>query len=223
MIKILKTKFEVNMKDTIYGPKFRQLRKEQNITLEQAAKGITSRSTLSLWENGNDNLSFLQVLTLLQKIHEQPIEFITHSISPELRDLAVELGKLYIQSDTHSLKKYALTKLKSSNAQPQNKIVFLEACIACNFYTDLTNDNLLTDRGCQRLTNILANISEWNYENIYYFGNTSGLIPAQNIYRLTISLINYSINKKLNTKRWYDDVIVGVSNSIAILLKKTTN
>ncbi len=42
----------------IYGAKFRELRKQQNITLTKAAKGITSKSTLSLWENGKDNLSF---------------------------------------------------------------------------------------------------------------------------------------------------------------------
>lgn len=46
------------MSKNTYGPKFRELRKEQDITLLKAAKGITSKSSLSLWEQGKDNLSF---------------------------------------------------------------------------------------------------------------------------------------------------------------------
>ncbi|EEJ71705.1 hypothetical protein HMPREF0548_1426 [Lactobacillus ultunensis DSM 16047] len=41
---------EMEMKDEIYGPKFRILRKNKDITLVKAAKGITSKSSLSLWE-----------------------------------------------------------------------------------------------------------------------------------------------------------------------------
>lgn len=208
------------MKDTVYGPKFRQLRKEQNITLEQAAKGITSRSTLSLWENGNDNLSFLKVLTLLQKINIQPIEFFENFISPELRDITKKINKLYITNNIQKLRKYAIDQLKLANNYPQNKILFLEACYICNFYQDLTNMNLLSDSEYTRLKNIFSNISNWSYENVYFFGNTSGLLSSTIIYRLTLSLINYSINEKLNTQRWYDEIIDAVSNSIAILLKK---
>ena len=80
------------MKDKIYGPKFRKLRKRKGITLVKAAKGVTSKSTLSLWEKGSDNLSFNQVLNLLENNHIQPIEFIENPILPELLTITYQIN-----------------------------------------------------------------------------------------------------------------------------------
>lgn len=46
---------------TSIGEKFRKLRKEQNITLVQASKGICDPSNLSRWENGKITLEFNKV------------------------------------------------------------------------------------------------------------------------------------------------------------------
>ncbi|CDI58882.1 helix-turn-helix domain-containing protein [Lactobacillus helveticus] len=204
----------------IYGAKFRELRKQQNITLTKAAKDITSKSTLSLWENGKDNLSFNQVLELLKHIHTQPIEFIENIISSDLLSLSEKIHLAYVASDTVTLHRYVIKKRELSKKHPQNNDIFLEYCFTCMFYQDLSSDNIFTKYDKIRLTNILTNISEWNYKNIFYFGNTLGLLDPENINRLCSSLITYSINEKLYHQRWYDEVLAAILNSISILVRR---
>ncbi len=207
------------MKDSIYGPKFKELRKEQNITLVQAARGITSKSTLSLWENGNDNLSFSQVLKLLNKINIQPIEFIDHLISADMQAFIYKIDLAYVKSDVLTLHKYAIKAIKVARQNPQDKAAFLKSCIADNFYQDLSNNDLLTKNEKERLANILSNISEWNYADIFYFCNSTEILPPHVIYRLSMSLINYSANEKLYLRRWYSDVLNAILNSISNLTR----
>ncbi|KRL91536.1 helix-turn-helix domain-containing protein [Lactobacillus kalixensis] len=206
--------------DNIYGKKFRELRKQQNITLQKAADGITSKSTLSLWEMGKDNLSFNQVLMLLNKINIQPIEFLENPVSPELLDITHKIDSAYIASDIDTLYKYVTEKRALFNSHPQELDYFIEYCFACTFYQDLSQNKSFTDLDKKRLTSIMSNISEWNYKTVFYFGNTLGLLTPHNINRLANSLITYSLNHKLNHKRWYDEVLAALLNSIAVLLKR---
>lgn len=208
------------MLENTYGPKFRELRKEQDVTLIKAAKDITSKSSLSLWEHGKDNLSFNQVLRLIKRIHIQPIEFIDNLISPELSNMARKIDAAYVASDLGTLHKYVIEKSKLSQAHPQSQEYFIEYCYACTFYQDLSENKLFTKNDQKRLTNILSNISEWNYKNIFYFCNTLGLLDSKSISRLCSSLITYSINEHLNHKHWYNEVLAAVLNSISILIRK---
>lgn len=57
------------MKYSFYGVKFRQLRKQQHLSLSEAAKGITSRQTLGNWELGKGNMDFNKVLSLLKSMY----------------------------------------------------------------------------------------------------------------------------------------------------------
>lgn len=208
------------MLENTYGPKFRELRKEQDVTLIKAAKGITSKSSLSLWEQGQDNLSFNQVLRLIKRIHIQPIEFIDNLISPELSNMARKIDVAYVASDLVTLRKYVIEKAELAQAHPQNQEYFIEYCYACTFYQDLSENKPFTKNDQKRLTNILFNISDWNYKNIFYFANTLGLLDSKSISRLCSSLITYSINKQLNHRRWYSEVLAAVLNSISILIRK---
>lgn len=208
------------MLENTYGPKFRELRKEQDVTLIKAAKGITSKSSLSLWEQGKDNLSFNQVLKLIKRIHIQPIEFFDYLVSPKLINMSIKIDAAYVASDIATLRKYVIDKAELSQAHPQNQEYFIEYCFACTFYQDLSENKPFTENDQKRLTNILSNISEWNYKNIFYFCNTLGLLDAKTIHRLANSLINYSLNHELEHRRWYDEVLSAVLNSAAILIKR---
>ena len=69
------------------GEKYKELRKEQSITLAQAAKGICATSNLSRWENGKITLEFNKVLALLSQIHISPTEFIGYADIVQENDL----------------------------------------------------------------------------------------------------------------------------------------
>lgn len=203
-----------------YGLKFRNLRKRQHITLVEAANGITSKSSLQRWEQGKDNLSFNQVLLLLKRIHIQPMEFLETITSSQLYRIANKINIAYVKSDKQALHKYALENIAKYRSNPQDINSFFESCIACNFYNDLFNENLLNYKEINQLTSNLINIDEWNYEYLFYFGNTLGLLDSSSIYRLSISLINYSNNEKIFNRKWYDDVLNTLLNAITSLIRK---
>lgn len=48
----------MNKKDNVYGQKYRKLRVLHHISLVNAAKNVTNKSTLAEWEKGKDNLSW---------------------------------------------------------------------------------------------------------------------------------------------------------------------
>ena len=73
------------MKYEIYGIKFRKLRKQQHLSLKQAAEGVTSRQTLGNWELGKGDMDFTKVLLLLRKIHVQPIDIKKNNVSEDMR------------------------------------------------------------------------------------------------------------------------------------------
>lgn len=211
------------MKDKIYGPKFRKLRKSKGITLVKAAKGVTSKSTLSLWEKGSDNLSFNQVLNLLENNHIQPIEFIENPILPELLTITYQINTYYLKNNILALYKYTIVKQKSAVNNPKSKIAFLKYCYVCNFYQDLSQDSIFSEYDKKRLTNILFQISNWHYEDIFFFGNTLGLLDPQTIYKLSNRLIQYSINMNISTKRWYISILDSLLNALSVLIRKDHN
>ena len=45
----------MNKKDNVYGQKYRKLRVLHHISLVNAAKNVTNKSTLAEWEKGKDN------------------------------------------------------------------------------------------------------------------------------------------------------------------------
>lgn len=59
----------------MYGQKFKALRLQQHISLEQAANRVISPSTLSRWENNKIDIRFNLVIKLLDNIHINLKEF----------------------------------------------------------------------------------------------------------------------------------------------------
>lgn len=208
-----------NIKDPIYGPKFRELRKLNNINIIDASKGITSKSSLDRWEKGNDNLSFSKIIELLQRIHIQPTEFLGSDIPSMLSALYQQSMIAYYNNDIDTLKKIAQKYLKLYQDFPTKKIYFFQASVACNFYDDLTNINLLPSKMRIQLNDYFSNLESWSYENILYFSCVQLLINPQLVFRKSNSLITFSKNNHLNRQDWHQIVLEAILNAIFVLLK----
>ena len=103
------------------------------------------------------------------------------------------------------------------------KILFLEYCCACNFFQDLSQNTIFSSSDQKILTFILNHVSDWQYEDIFFFGNALGLLPSEKIYQISEIIILHAIKVNLSTKRWYDDVLDSLLNAISILIKKNYN
>lgn len=208
-----------NIQDPIYGPKFRKLRKQNNINIVQAADGITSKSSLDRWEKGNDNLSFSKVIELLQRIHIQPVEFLGSDNPSRLSILYHQAMIAYYNNDVSTLKKLAQKYLTLFQESPTTEKYFFQATVACNLYEDLTNINLLPSNLRIKLNEYFANLESWSYENIFFFSSVQLLLHPRLILRLSNSLITFSKENHLNRQDWHALVVEAILNAIFVLLK----
>ena len=184
-----------------------------------AAKGITSKSSLDRWEKGNDNLSFSKVIDLLYRIHIQPDEFLGSNTPSQLANLYKQSMIAYYYSDISALKKLAQRYLELYKDSPGEKVYILQASVASNFYEDLTIENIFPSYLQIKLNQYFSNLETWTYENILYFSCTQLLIKPQLLFRLSKSLINFSIENHINRQNWHSLLLEAILNAIFALLK----
>lgn len=211
------------MNNQIFGLKFRQLRKQQHITLAKAAAGITSRQSLGNWEIGKGELAFEKVLLLLKKINVQPIDFLESSISSYLKQTTSQISAVYVSNQVDKLLHYATKYLDISHRNLTDRVSFLRAAVACNYYMDLTNIDLTTSSDKLRIIshfNKIMNGEEiWNFEDIYFFGNTQNLMSPRDVYNLAYSLNYYRQKHKNDNREWINAVYNTLINAEFVLIK----
>lgn len=215
------------MNNQIFGSKFRQLRKQQHITLAQAAAGITSRQSLGNWETGKGELDFAKVLLLLKKINVQPIDFLESSINSYLKQTTSQISVAYVNNQIDRLLHYANKYLEISHRNLTDRISFLRAAVACNYYMDLTGKDITSTSHKLRIISHFKRILDgeeiWNFEDIYFFGNTQNLMSPKNIYSLAYSLNYYRQKHNINNREWINAVYNTLINAEFILIKSDIN
>lgn len=88
-----------------------------------------------------------------------------------------------------------------------------------HFYQDLSQNTIFSKDDQKRLTNIMSHISSWHYEDIFFFGNTLGLLNSQTIYKLA-KIINCADNIYINNKGSYTCALDTLLNAISILIRR---
>lgn len=198
------------------GKKFRELRKNRKLSIESVAKGITSSSSLQRWESGEGSMPVEKVSQLLVKIHYQLEEL------DDINKLDVyidDIEKAYQSNNVEMLKKLSLFLLKAYYTQPKDIHIFLQAAIACNYYMDFTNENLLSKSEIIRLKARFTNIETWSEEDVFFFGNIQLLLSAYDVYKISRSLYSYLIDQN-QTGAFYQMSVNTLVNSVFVLLKK---
>lgn len=202
-----------------YGEKFRTIRQNRNKSLRMISSNITSKSSLDRWEQGQDNLSFNQVLLLLNKLNIRPDELIENGLSEETIQTIREIETAYINDDTA----YLLKICNKQDEQILSEQDFLKVALACNCYLELTGKNVFTKINQRRLTNYFYKIENWYYEDIMNFGNTAQLLDSSVIFRISSNIINYVKYAELSDKDNYRIIFNTLLNASYNLLKLDTN
>lgn len=205
---------EVNF---MLGEKFRKLRKAKGINIYKAAEGITSKSSLQRWENGQGEMSIEKVLKLLNRIHIDPTEFITQD--QPINDFLKKLRTLYAENNVNKIEEIANSYLKEHYDDPTNQLLLFQAASAGNMYMDFTNENLLGKDDILRLRFYFSTIEKWTWESLLYFGNTQLLMEPDDIYKNSRSLFSYLIDGKYKSD-FYHSSVGALLNAVFVLLKK---
>ena len=186
------------------GEKYKELRKEQSITLAQAAKGICATSNLSRWENGKITLEFNKVLALLSRIHISPTEFIGYADIVQENDLPTEILKAIEEEDASAIKELIHVQLDKYHAKRNEHDLYL-AVILCNQYLLIKGENLLPFSDQMHLYTYLSKITLWSTYNLGFFGNCVFMIKTDKVYAIAMNVLNNQ------------DLIQKNSNSIGLI------
>lgn len=171
------------------GEKYKELRKEQSITLAQAAKGICATSNLSRWENGKITLEFNKVLALLSRIYISPTEFIGYADIVQENDLPTEILKAIEEEDASAIKKLIHVQLDKYHAKRNAHDLYL-AVILCNQYLLIKGENLLPFSDQMHLYTYLSKITLWSTYNLGFFGNCVFMIKTDKVYAIAMNVLN---------------------------------
>ena len=171
------------------GEKYKELRKEQSITLAQAAKGICATSNLSRWENGKITLEFNKVLALLSRIHISPTEFIGYADIVQENDLPTEILKAIEEEDASAIKKLIHVQLDKYHAKRNAHDLYL-AVILCNQYLLIKGEQLLPFSDQMHLYTYLSKITLWSTYNLGFFGNCVFMIKTDKVYAIAMNVLN---------------------------------
>ena len=171
------------------GEKYKELRKEQSITLAQAAKGICATSNLSRWENGKITLEFNKVLALLSRIQISPTEFIGYADIVQENDLPTEILKAIEEEDASAIKKLIHVQLDKYHAKRNAHDLYL-AVILCNQYLLIKGENLLPFSDQMHLYTYLSKITLWSTYNLGFFGNCVFMIKTDKVYAIAMNVLN---------------------------------
>ncbi len=199
------------------GSKFRKLRKARGTSIKQTAEGITSASRLQRWEDGKGEMPIDKVLMLLDKLHLQSDELIDNSDNLKIYTVLVE--EAVKNNDVNSLRKTAKELLNFHNANPQNKRLFFQTAIACNFLVDATNEQLMSQQDLLRLKLYFSSVEKWSQENALLFANTQYLLSDQTIYLVSRSLYSELVDLKPEGAFYYL-ALNALINAMFVLLKK---
>lgn len=171
------------------GEKYKELRKEQSITLAQTAKGICATSNLSRWENGKITLEFNKVLALLSRIHISPTEFIGYADIVQENDLPTEILKAIEEEDASAIKKLIHVQLDKYHAKRNAHDLYL-AVILCNQYLLIKGEKLLPFSDQMHLYTYLSKITLWSTYNLGFFGNCVFMIKTDKVYAIAMNVLN---------------------------------
>ena len=199
------------------GEKYKELRKEQSITLAQAAKGICATSNLSRWENGKITLEFNKVLALLSRIHISPTEFIGYADIVQENDLPTEILKAIEEEDASAIKKLIHVQLDKYHAKRNAHDLYL-AVILCNQYLLIKGEKLLPFSDQMHLYTYLSKITLWSTYNLGFFGNCVFMIKTDKVYAIAMNVLNNQDLIQKNTSSIGLISIMGVLSDATISL-----
>lgn len=204
----------------MFGEIFKKLRKEQNISLAQAADGVTTIATLSRWENGQTNLKFEQMFSLLNNINISVLEFISITLITPHTPFEDEVDKALQHNSSIELYNLSQKWINIYKAS-QRTDDLLHAATACDAYLSLTAKNIFPKSYIDDMIQVFSNVNYWSHYYIVNFGNSLSLLPSKNIYGFSMLIINNIEEIKKGGFEYFIDTMSTLLNAALLLVYKS--
>lgn len=131
--------------DKIVGPKFKEIRKEAQVSLNELAQkvGVVSPSTLSRWERGEEGLPVEIFEKLLTSMNISYDEIVASEV--DIKEIIAQVELAYQTNDIKELKRISLDLLAKYDQTGDGLLkteYLLKYAIAANYYLDLSGYDL---------------------------------------------------------------------------------
>lgn len=204
----------------MYGKRFHKLRLSKNISLVEAYKDITSKSSLARWEHGEGTMDADKATKLIERLGINPSEFFTF----EYDSLTNRINEAGFKNDEHELLELAQLAIRKLHDQPASFINLFNAGVASNSYFILTRKLILPQKDLNRLLNVLFNTSFWSQEKIDLFGGSILLIPSDKILSLSKRIIaKMERIKKISDAQFFNTMGMLLNAVLALIEQKQPN
>lgn len=167
---------------------FKELRKAQGITLNDAARGICSIPMLSRWENGQGNMDFNKAIRLFERININAAEYISLNKLDTPDTQAQELEQAWNSKDKDKLEQIAKRSL--SEYHHSNKLIDLDyAALSCALYERISKINIFPLSDQNKLNKQLSKLSIWTQENLSLFQNVTNILSSSIVCQISSQII----------------------------------
>lgn len=167
---------------------FKELRKEQHITLTDASKGICSVPMLSRWENGQGNMDLHKAIKLFERINITTSEYIALNKLDMPDNEAQELESAWHSQNEQELKIIAQKSL--TKFHQNNKLISLDyAALSCALYQRISKINIFPVADQNKLNKQLSKLTIWSQENLSLFQNVTNILSPSIIFQISSQVI----------------------------------
>lgn len=201
----------------MFGNEFKKLRLRNRISLRNAAKNVTSPTSLSRWENDEGDMDYEKVIQLLDNIHISPSEFVFITAVTPHDPFINQISKASQNNSALELKNLMTENLNNYKSTQKDSYLF-NASMAADFYMNLTDKNIFPVQYKYVLEEKLSDITFWSKRNIYIFGNSLSLLSTSTIYGLACLIIDDIENIKKTGFENYLDMLLCLLNALQELV-----
>lgn len=185
------------------GPIFKSIRESRHISLEKATGGDFSRSMLSRFENGQNDLSTQRLITALNNIHVSLGEFERIAGLDNQRFIPKTIKKIHQQASPEALEKLYQTQMiryqQSQVTEDYLSAIIIRAHLLTLGIGDEKKALLGAADDLAFLHDYLFSIDVWYGNEIALFAATSPLFSSQIYRNYTEELVTRSDFTKLMT------------------------
>jgi len=162
----------------------RQLRLERGLSQKELAEGIVTRTTISNYETGKNNISLEVLLLLLEKLNLTIDEFTCYLKLDKVNNKNQQMNTLLEKSKHTALSCYSIAKFKPKTSNSKNMALIRDYLIikANNWYSLSPEEQTLTKNDQRLLTelmNHLDTVTNWGrfemttFSSLLFFFNTN--------------------------------------------------
>ncbi|MDN6968101.1 hypothetical protein FCS83_05950 [Oenococcus sp. UCMA 17063] len=190
------SKIMVDKDSKIIGSTFKNLRKENRYKGPDLVKGIMSVSSLTKFEAGKLNLSFIKIVQLLDRMHVSVDEFIQLAKPGLCQDYQIFVKRIYAAYYHKDLRTLNSILLDEQQKYKKSKNIFhlLLQATAASLIKELNPSFEVEPSIRDGLCDYLMVIENWGNFQISVFSNCLALLNPRLIYSITKE-ISFKISK----------------------------